>query len=443
MAAFNSLSDLRQRYANDPTRLAAINAGAREGIAEARGRPNSGLSGLRERSRAAYAAASTPEASRTREAWVDAESRPGAVGLEAQARRRTANMFGANTRPVSVGGVRDLGSMTGAEAEERVRANPRLAEGGVFGRNDRAAAMQRNQDFIRSGRASMFGPRPATTKGILSMRNAELKGQELENTRRADAMRAANDRYNAETTRQGNSILAGLRGEELRMTDENNQRAADNERLKNQTRLVASFLKALSSGTPEGGGFSPEQLKLIEQTYNNVFGGAEAQGGEEAAPPAAEQEQPAAPSYKYQERPEGDLNNKDVQAYYAERGIGPKSWLKALRNPAQPNQQAASPAGTSRQPTLAELGADPASVASPEAAAEQAPGATKPYVMLPIPSRPQAPYTPNFLPPTQSNSSLNSLSSASIPAAVPKVDRETARRLADPMRKFNPFYKGF
>lgn len=443
MAAFNSLSDLRQRYANDPTRLAAINAGAREGIAEARGRPNSGLAGLRERSRAAYAAASTPEAFRTREAWVDAESRPGAAGLEAQARHRTANMFGANTRPVSVGGVRDLGSMTGAEAEARVRANPRLAEGGVFGRNDRAAAMQRNQDFIRSGRASMFGPRPATTKGILSMRNAELKGQELENTRRADAMRAANDRYNAETTRQGNSILAGLRGEELRMTGDNNKRAAENERLKIAQRETAMRLKTV--GTVLDSANVPEEMKkaILENLTKEWSGGGEQQGGETPTP-AAEQEQPAAPTYKYQERPEGDLNNKDVQAYYAERGIGPKSWLKALRNPAQPNQQAASPAGTSRQPTLAELGTDPASVASPEAVTEQAPGATKPYVMLPIPSRPQAPYTPNFLlPPTQSNSSLNSLSGASIPAAVPKVDRETARMLADPMRKFNPFYKGF
>lgn len=87
-------------------------------------------------------------------------------------------------------GIRTLGTMTGAAAAARVAVNPRLAEGGIFGRNDREAAMQRNRDFIRSGRASMFGPRPATTKGRLEMLRADQEEKRLAHESRLEGLRA-------------------------------------------------------------------------------------------------------------------------------------------------------------------------------------------------------------------------------------------------------------
>ncbi len=109
-------------------------------------------------------------------------------------------------------GIRTLGTSSGAEAAAYAKANPSLGSGsGVFGRNDREAAMQRNRDFIRSGRSSMFGPRPATTKGILNLREADYKEKELANQRHLEGLRQRGAIEKERVAQEGQTGIERLR----------------------------------------------------------------------------------------------------------------------------------------------------------------------------------------------------------------------------------------
>ena len=354
--------------------------------------------------------------------------------LEQSARRAAAGTYGAGTHAVSVNGSTDLGSMTGAEAAARVRANPRLAEGGVFGRNDREAAMQRNRDFIRSGRASMFGPRPATTKGILRMRNADLKGQELANQREANHLMAGNDRYAQDTIRQGNSLLAKLRGQELKVTRENNHLQHLGDLAKNannnQSRQFAAMMQAFKEG-----GFDEEQLKRIEGILNKWGGGGGEANGGETAPAAAQAQPQTAPEEPDYGPPSHDLNDPETQAYWAKKGVGPKSWLKALRDSGGNTAPGPATEGTGQPAAAPGDFTDPAIVQSPEVVqvASEQPQPSTPstsWKMIPIPRTPYAPSSP-----MTTNSSLNSLSNASAQYQLPQnVNMPPLHWFADPMR---------
>ncbi len=201
MAPINSLSGLRQRYANDPTRLAAINAGETEGVAEA-GRE---LSGLQRNNDAAFAAASSQDAIRSRALRIDAESRPGSVGLEAQARNRTAAMFGPNTRGVTLSGPGNGSSNSLREAAAYAESSPGLRRGGdVFGRNDREAHMAANRERIASGIGSITRYR--------QIQNKE-RAQRMANDQeyRMEGLRRRGDIAKERVAQQGQKEIEGLR----------------------------------------------------------------------------------------------------------------------------------------------------------------------------------------------------------------------------------------
>ena len=267
MTGIGTLQGLRTRYGKNPEYLSAINAGAREGIAEAR----QGLSGLRTSylsARGAYsprAAAARVDAQANAE--MDAAFRRRTAnmgrnpGLEMSARRAAAGFYGAGTHGIT------LGTSSGAEAAALAGAQSGLRGlrrgSDVFGRNDRAAHLQRNADFIASGRVSHFETRPATTWGREREGLRALKQQELENGRRADLLAAGTDRRRIDSlaglkrhelgiARENNrlqaandlaksSMLAGLRGRELDITRENNllMADADRRRIEAQERLLA------------------------------------------------------------------------------------------------------------------------------------------------------------------------------------------------------------
>lgn len=137
---------------------------------------------------------------------------------EAQAVRHNAEMNAIRDRNAEAirnrRGIRTLGTSSGAEVAAYARANPSLGSGsGVFGRNDREAAMQRNRDFIRSGRASMFGPRPATTKGIMALREADYKEKELANQRHLEGLRQRGALEKERIAQQGAQGIERLRQE--------------------------------------------------------------------------------------------------------------------------------------------------------------------------------------------------------------------------------------
>jgi hypothetical protein len=88
--------------------------------------------------------------------------------------------------------------------------------------------MQRNRDFIRSGRASMFGPRPATTKGILALRGAGI---------------GAGSYGDGGGTVGGGGGLAGLRGEN----------AVDLERVKQEGEIRRAWIGAKKDAYIERG----------------------------------------------------------------------------------------------------------------------------------------------------------------------------------------------
>lgn len=143
MAPINSLYGLRRRYENDPARAAAetaANADIDRHIANG-------------------------EARAARMAGMGRNP-----GLEMAARRAAAGTYGHATKGITLSGPGNGSSNSLREAAAYAGASPGLRRGSdVFGRNDREAALQRNRDFIASGRSSMFGPRPATTKGRLAM----------------------------------------------------------------------------------------------------------------------------------------------------------------------------------------------------------------------------------------------------------------------------------
>lgn len=202
------LQGLRDAYAGDPRMLRQIDAGASEGVREG------AELGAQIKSRKLGGIGLTDN---------EIKRNTGIMALRnPDSRYYNSEMYGddlrraeARARENARASVRDLGSMTGAEAEARVRANPRLAEGGVFGRNDREMAMQRNRDFIASGRGSMFGPRPASSRVRLQEGVQALKGQELANQREANLLMAGNDRYKT-------SALAALRRGDQQITAANN-----------------------------------------------------------------------------------------------------------------------------------------------------------------------------------------------------------------------------
>lgn len=360
-----ALSDLRRQYETSPARAAATaaaNADIDRNIADAQAR---------------------------RSRWDNMGRNP---GLELAARGAAGRYFNPNSPLPRAGdtspqaesarnarGIRTLGTSSGAEAAAYARANPSVGSGsGIFGRNDREAAMQRNRDFIRSGRASMFGPRPATTKGILRMRNADLKGQELANQREANHLMAGSDRYAQDTIRQGNSMLAKLRGQELNVTRENNHlqhlgNLATNAN-NNKSRQFAAMMQAFKEG-----GFDEEQLKRIEGILNQWGGG----GAEPGEPQDAPQQggarplktQAKTPVLRQLKRPAGDIDSEAVQKAYEDVGIFSRGRPYMIGNDGKPiavqqETPAAAPAPAAnpqRRPQLfAEDFQDPASVPSPE-----------------------------------------------------------------------------
>jgi hypothetical protein len=128
---------------------------------------------------------------------------------------------------------RKLGETSGAEAAAYAESHPGLSRGSdVFGRNDRAAHLQRNADFIASGRGSHFQARPASSRGRNMEELRGLKRYELESGRRADLMRAQNDRYGQETKRGEIQRLTGLKQGELAATVEKNKMEAENDQFK-------------------------------------------------------------------------------------------------------------------------------------------------------------------------------------------------------------------
>ena len=381
MAPINSLSGLRKRYENDPARLAAIDAGEREGIAEANAELRKGYLDAR-RGYSPRAAARAVDAQAQSELDAGFRARTANMGrnpsLEMAARKAAVGTYGAGTHAVSVNGSTDLGSTTGAEAAAYAAANPGLRRGSdVFGRNDRAAAMQRNRDFIASGRGSMFGPRPATTKGQNAEALRGLKRYEAETARLTNDAAAQNHRHEVDQ-------LAGLRRRELDITEKNNAAMARNDQLKMAQNAAAKYHSDLAK-VLAGANLAPEVQASILEKMGGAAGvqpgglGESGLGENRPFTPTRGQpvnrgmeQQPAPPSYKYQERPRGGLGNKDVKGYLEERGIVPQAWWDEEQKPPQPNPQEASPAGEGGEAATENLYPMPAPL-PPEEGASQAP----------------------------------------------------------------------
>lgn len=198
MDPINSLSGLRRQYETDPAR-ASSEASAFAGIDRL---------------------IANGEARRQRMANMGRNP-----ALEINARNAAAGTYGTNTRGITLSGPGNGSSNSLREAAAYAASSPGLRRGGdVFGRNDRFAALQRNRDFIASGRASMFGPRPATTKGKLAMLQADLKREDNAHEMRLEGLRAQRD-VALENTRQGGQM--GL--ERLKQRGENYRAGLDAE----------------------------------------------------------------------------------------------------------------------------------------------------------------------------------------------------------------------
>lgn len=180
-------------------------------------------------------------------------------------------------------GIRTLGTSSGAEAAAYAKANPSLGSGSsVFGRNDREAAMQRNRDFIRSGRASMFGPRPATTKGITALREADYKDRELANQRHLEGLRQRGAIEKERVTQEGQTGIERLRLEgENHKTDalaNYNQKVLDEQRrqfdatMDAQAKNADAALAALRTPKPP----SPEEVARQQYEADKLHYGSEA-----------------------------------------------------------------------------------------------------------------------------------------------------------------------
>lgn len=263
MAPINSLSGLRKRYANDPTRLAAIDAGGREGIAAAEQR----IAGLRQGSSKAFDAASSPQARHTRELRVDAESRPGAVGLEAQARNRSGAMFGLNTRGITLSGPGNGSSNSLREAAAYAGASPGLRRGSdVFGRNDREAHMAANRERIASGIGSITRYR--------QIQNKE-RAQRMANDQeyRMEGLRRRGDIAKERVAQQGQKEIEGLRqrGANYRARGEsNNNLKLGLAQIAAQQKSNEEMVKAIGERPKTPAQMAEEQFNDEKQYFGNA-----------------------------------------------------------------------------------------------------------------------------------------------------------------------------